>query len=364
EEATAAYEGARERVRKFLYASSPREIIFTRNATESINLIASVLGEDLLRASDHVLISRAEHHSNFLPWQKLRDTKGAILDIIDPDDQGKISLEAIREAIHPKTKLAAFSHVSHVLGTINPVQEWGQFFRERGILFLVDAAQSAAHIPINVQEIQCDFLAFSGHKVGGPMGIGVLFGREELLKKFSPFLLGGGMIREVRVESSSWHDLPWKFEAGTPNVEGAVGLAASLEYIDRVGFDNIHTLENELMHHTLSELQLIQGIRIFGPKDPLRRSSVISFVVDGVHPHDLATILDRDGVAIRAGHHCAMPLMEHIRVPATARVSFWVYNTPKDVDSFIAGVKKAIQILHDPRSRELNNSKSGSQLVV
>ena len=344
EEATNAYEGAREKVQKFVSARSPREIIFTRNTTESINLAASIL-EGIFEKGDHIVISRAEHHSNFLPWQKLRDTKGVVLDIVNPDDHGEISADSIAAALHPRTKLAAFSHVPHVLGTVNPLRDWGEIFQKQGILFLVDAAQSVAHLPVNVQKLQCDFLAFSGHKLGGPMGIGVLFARETILEKAEPFLRGGGMIREVRVESSSWHDLPWKFEAGTPNVEGAVGLSAAIGYIRRIGFDAMRALEEEQVSGVLSALRTIEGVRVLGPENNAHRSSIVSFTLDGVHPHDLATVLDRDGVAIRAGHHCAMPFMEYIGNTATARASFWIYNTPEDTERFIAGIKNAMRIL-------------------
>ncbi len=345
EEATAAYEGARERVRGFLNARSTREIIFTRNTTESINLVSHSLSRGgLLKEGDRILTSIAEHHSNFLPWQALKE-HGCILDVIDVDGEGKMPIENIQRAITPKTKLAAFSHVSHVLGTINPVAEWARLFRERGILFLVDAAQAAAHLPIDVKKIGCDFLAFSAHKMGGPMGIGVLYGREELLEKMPPFLRGGGMIREVSVDNASWDDIPFKFEAGTPNVSGAVGLGAAIDYIKNIGFDTISGIDEELTRLTFERLGAIPGVKIFGPKDAKERGGVVSFVVDGVHPHDLASILDEDGVAIRAGHHCAMPLMKFLGVPATSRASFWVYNEPEDVEALANGIKKAILLL-------------------
>lgn len=350
EEAEAAYEGARKDVAVFLNASSRREIVFTRNTTESINLIAYGLAKTLIQTGDHVLISRAEHHSNFLPWTMLRDERGVILDIIDVDEEGKLSLEAIEAALHPRTKLAAFSHVSHVLGTVNSIREMGKMFRERGILFLVDAAQSAAHLPIDVEDMGCDFLAFSGHKIGGPMGIGVLYGREELLQKMPPFLLGGGMIRSVTENGADWNDLPYKFEAGTPNVSGAVGLAGAIDYLKSVGWAEIRRIDKELTEEAFRRLREIPGVKIFGPEKAAERGGLASFVIDGIHPHDLATILDRDGVCIRAGHHCAMPLHAKLGVSATARASFWIYNTPEDIEALMAGIERALQILKIPNS--------------
>lgn len=345
EAATDAYEGAREKVRRFINARSCREIVFTRNTTEAINLVAAGLGKEFLKAGDHILISRAEHHSNFLPWQMLRDEKGIVLDVMDVDGEGTIGRDALERALHPQTKLAAFAHVLHVLGTINPIREWGALFRDRGVLFLVDAAQSVAHLPIDVQEIGCDFLAFSGHKMGGPMGIGVLYGREEILEKMPPFLRGGGMIREVTVEGATWDELPGKFEAGTPNVSGAIGLAAAINYAERVGFPVIRQLDEELGELIISRLSEVPGVKMFGPRNAAERGGVVSFTIEGVHPHDLATILDREGICIRVGHHCAMPLHRWLGVPATARASWWVYNTPADIESLIRGIEKALAIL-------------------
>ncbi|MBI4120594.1 MAG: cysteine desulfurase [Parcubacteria group bacterium] len=345
EEATQKYEEAREKVRQFINARYPEEIIFTRNATESIDLVAHSLGKTFFKESDHILVSRAEHHSNFLPWQMLGDEKGVILDIIDVDESGEISLEEVENASRPETKLAAFAHISHVLGTINPINEMARHLREQGILFLVDAAQSAAHLPIDVQKIGCDFLVFSGHKMGAPTGIGVLYGRREILEIMPPFLRGGGMIREVSIEETKWHDLPWKFEAGTPNVSGAIGLAAAVDYVKEVGFEEIRRIDEELGRAALERLKSIPSARIYGPSDPKERGGVVSFSIDGIHPHDLATTLDRDGVCIRAGHHCAMPLMKWLGVPATARASFWIYNCLEDVERLIEGIEKAIRIL-------------------
>lgn len=347
EKATEAYEQARETARAFLNARSAREIIFTRNTTESINLVASSLGKSFLKSGDHIIISRAEHHSNFLPWQMLRDERGVVLDIIDVNEEGMITTDAIEKMLYPYTKLAAFAHISHVLGTINPIWEMGKLFRERGVLFLVDAAQSAAHLRIDVQEIGCDFLAFSGHKIGGPTGIGVLYSREELLEKMPPFLRGGGMINSVSVKKAEWYELPWKFEAGTPNVSGAIGLAAAIGYIQQIGFDEIRHIDEELMKFFVKRYSEVEPhyIQILGPRDSMKRGGVISFTIDGVHPHDLATILDREGICVRAGHHCAMPLHQWLGVPATTRVSFWVYNTPDDIKKLVEGIEKAISLL-------------------
>ena len=340
-----AYEDARETVRKFLNARSVREIIFLRNTTEALNLVAASFGISSLKEGDHILVSRAEHHSNFLPWTALREEKGVVLDIVDVDEKGEISLEWIKHALTPRTKLAAFFYVSNVLGAINPVKEWGKLFRERGIAFVVDAAQAVPHIPIDVQELGCDFLAFSGYKIGAPTGIGVLYGREELLEKMPPVLLGGRMIREVSVESASWNDLPWKFEAGTQNIEGAIGLAASIKYIESIGFEKIRKNEEMLLERSVKMLDNIPNLKLFGPKDVSRRAGVISFLINGVHPHDLASLLDREGVCIRVGHHCAMPLHKWLGVPATARASFWVYNSFEDVDALMNGIEKAISII-------------------
>lgn len=345
EEATEAYENAREIVRKFLNARSAQEIIFTRNTTEAINLIASSFGRNFLREGDRILVSRAEHHSNFLPWTMLRNEKGILLDIIDVDENGELQISSIERAITPRTKLAAFSCVSNVLGAINPVKELGKLFREHGIIFVVDAAQAAPHVPIDVQEIGCDFLAFSGYKIGAPTGIGVLFGRAELLEKMPPVLRGGAMIREVTVEKAEWNDLPWKFEAGTPNIEGAVGLGAAVKYIEGIGFETIRNSEEILLKKTLAVLEDINGIKIFGPKIISHRAGVVSFMIDGIHPHDLASILDQDGVCIRVGHHCAMPLHQWLGVPATCRASFWIYNESEDVDRLARGIEKAMHIL-------------------
>lgn len=359
ERATEQYEHAREVVQKFVNARSAKEIVFTRNTTESINLVAYSLGKDILKEGDHILISRAEHHSNILPWQMLVQEQGIVLDVIDPDDEGKISLEKMTQALTSHTRLVSLSHISHVLGTINPVQEIGALLRARDILFFVDAAQSAAHLPIDVQKINCDFLGFSGHKMGGPTGVGVLYGREELLERLPPFLRGGGMIQEVSMHSASWAELPLKFEAGTPNVSGAIGLSAAIEYIQHIGFGEVRKIDEELTKTAFASLNRIPGLRIFGPSNHVKRGGVMSFSIDdlhpvrgiasnGVHPHDLATLLDRHRICVRAGHHCAMPLMAHLGVSATTRVSFWIYNTPEDMNRLTEGIEQASHLLMRP----------------
>jgi cysteine desulfurase / selenocysteine lyase len=354
DDATRAYGHARETVKNFINARSCSEIIFTRNTTEGINLVAYSLAKSLLKPGDHILTSIAEHHSNFVPWQMLRDEHGIILDIVDVNEEGVLSLAEIESQIHPKTKLAAFSHVSHVLGTINPVEEMATLFKDRGVLFLIDAAQSVAHLPLDAQKMDCDFLAFSGYKLGAPTGIGVL--------NMAPFQRGGGMIHEATLEKTSWHkELPLRFEAGTPNAEGAVGLAAAIQYIEKIGFSAIHKNEKILLEKTIDELNKIPGIKIWGPHKSVWRGGLVSFSIDGarpvsnktrlsasavsngIHPHDLATILDRDNICIRAGHHCAMPLHQKLGVTATSRASFWVYNTPNDIIIFVNGIKRAIE---------------------
>lgn len=344
EEATEKYEGARARVARFLNAE-PEEIVFTRNTTESINLLAYSLGKSFFKKGDRIILSRAEHHSNFLPWQMLRDEKGVALDIVDPDENGEISLSLIEALLTKNTRLAAFSHVSHVFGTIHPIEEMGALFRKKNVLFVVDGAQSAPHMPIDVRRIGADFFAFSGHKLGAPMGIGVLYGRKEVFGSLEPFMRGGGMIQEVSIEKSSWADIPARFEAGTPNVEAAIGLRRALEYIEGAGYDAIQEIDRELTTAIIESLCHIVGVRVYGPKDPEKRGSVVSFSIDGVHPHDLATLLSRDGVSIRAGHHCAMPLMEFLGVPALARASVWVYNALDDIRALANGVESAIRIL-------------------
>lgn len=345
EEATAAYEGAREVVRLFLNAQSAKEIIFTRNTTESLNLLAYTLGKSFFKLGDRILVPRAEHHSNFLPWQMLSEEKGVIIDILDYDTEGEMSPEDVFRLIRPETKLVSLSYVSHVLGTIHPIETIGAFLRDRGILFVVDGAQAAAHIPIDVEKLNCDFFAFSGHKMGAPMGIGVLYGREEIFRALPPFMRGGGMIQSVSTQNREWADLPARFEAGTPNVEGAVGLQSAIEYIQSIGFSHIIESDQELSRGLMNAIQSISGGTVFGPHDPRKRAGVVSFSIEEVHPHDYAHLLSEDGVSIRAGHHCAMPLMDHLGLSALGRASVWVYNTMDDIACFQAALERAVKVL-------------------
>ncbi len=345
EQATAAYEDAREVVRQFLNARSAREVIFTRNTTEGINVVARALLVSRLQPGDHVLIPRAEHHSNFLPWALMARERGIVLDLVDLDAACALEASAVLGRLHPRTKVAAFAYVSNMLGAIHPVAELGKFFRTKGILFVVDGAQAVPHIPVDVQEIACDFFAMSGYKIGAPTGIGVLYGREELLEEFEPVLVGGGMVERASASDAAWKALPDKFEAGTPNGEGAVGLAAAIRYLNSIGFEEVRRIEENLLTAAFRTLEAIPGLRTFGPRDIAKRTGVISFTLDGVHPHDLATILDREGVAIRAGHHCTMPLHQWLGIPASSRASFWVYNTLEDVEKLGAGVERARSLL-------------------
>ncbi|MFH1145461.1 MAG: cysteine desulfurase [bacterium] len=344
EEATALYEGARETVREFINARDAREIIFTKNTTDSINLVAHSLASTILKPGDHVLVSIAEHHSNFLPWQSLLK-QGIVFDVVDVDNNGLLPAIAVEQSLTPQTRLVAISHVSNALGVIQPIEEIGKMLKEKGIMFLVDSAQSVAHLPGGVQAIPCDFLAFSGHKMGGPMGIGALYGRKELLEQMEPVTLGGGMITSVTKKEAIWQEIPWKFEAGTPNVEGAIGLAAAIGYINGIGYEKIRKLDEELVRAVITALENIPGVIVYGPKDIVKRSGIVSFNVEGIHPHDLASIVDREGIAIRAGHHCAMPLMKRLGVNATVRASFWVYNEVSEVERLAVGIRKAIKLL-------------------
>lgn len=345
EQATAAYENARAVVREFLNARSAREVIFTRNTTEGINVVAQALFVKRLRVGDHVLIPRAEHHSNFLPWVTMAQKHGVVVDFVDFEVTEALDVSTVLSHLHPRTKVAAFAHVSNVLGAIHPVEELGKLFRTKGIIFVVDGAQAAPHIPVDVQNIGCDFFAMSGYKLGAPTGIGVLYGRAELLEEFEPVFVGGGMVERANLTDMAWRALPDKFEAGTPNAEGAVGLAAAIQYLRGVGFEELRRIEEGLLTAALRMLEKIPGARVFGPRDIAKRTGVISFAIENVHPHDLATILDHDGIAIRAGHHCTMPLHQWLGIPASSRASFWIYNTLEDVEKLGQGLERAVSLL-------------------
>lgn len=345
EESTAAYEGSREKIRAFLNAASTEEIIFTRGATESINLAAYAWGRANVGPGDEVLVTEMEHHSNMVPWQILAREKGAVLKHIPIEPDGTFDLARAKSLLTKKTKLLALTQVSNVLGTINPVKEMVLAAHDVGSLVLVDGAQSVPHMAVDVQDLGCDFLALSGHKMCGPTGIGVLYAKKSVLEKMPPFHGGGDMIRQVYLDHSTWNDLPWKFEAGTPDICGAIGLGVAVDYLVSVGMDAIRDHEHLLTARALDVLSKIPGVTIYGPADPARRAGVVSFNVEGIHPHDLATIVDREsGVAIRAGHHCAQPLMNRLNVPATARAGFYIYNVPADVDRLAEGILKAKEI--------------------
>ena len=337
--ATDAYEGARERVRRFLNARSVREIIFTRGTTESINLVAQSYARPRLAPGDEILITWLEHHSNIVPWQMACAATGAVLKVAPIDRRGELDLDAFGALISQRTRLIATAHVSNALGTVLPVAEIVALGRRRGVPVLFDGAQAVPHFALDVQALDCDFYAFSGHKLYGPTGIGVLYGREALLAAMPPWQGGGDMILTVAFSGSTWNQLPFKFEAGTPNMSGAVGLAAAIDYVETIGLGRIAAWEHDLLAHATARLSAIGGLTIIG--NARDKSSLVAFVVDGVHPHDLGTILDQQGIAIRTGHHCAMPLMEFYGVPATARASFAFYNTRAEIDRLADAVTAA-----------------------
>ena len=336
--ATERYENAREAVRAFLHAKSSREIIFTRNTTESINLVAYSYGLTHVKAGDEILVSIMEHHSNLLPWQMVCRQTGAVLKFMECEPDGSLDLNKIEALITDRTKLVACTQVSNVLGRVNPIREIAALAHRVGAVMVVDGAQSTPHIPVNVQELDADFFAFSGHKIYGPMGIGVLYGREALLNDMPPFLTGGEMIESVTREGAVFAELPHRFEAGTVNVAGAVGLHAALDYVNRIGFAEMHRRELALTRRAMEGIQKIPCVNIVGSDDPEQHCGIITFTVDGVHPHDISEILASDGVAIRAGHHCAQPLHTYLKRPSTARASLAFYNTEADVDRLLDSI--------------------------
>ncbi len=344
EEATAKYEEARQRIGRFINARRSSQIIFTRNTTESINLVAYSWGSANLQEGDEILVTVMEHHSNLLPWQLLSQRTGAKMRFIEITDEGVLQLNGLDSLLTERTKLVAMTHVSNVLGTINPVQELTAAAHAVGAKVLIDGAQSVPHFDVDVQVLDCDFLAFSGHKMCGPTGIGVLYGKSDLLEEMPPFLGGGSMIRAVQRESSTYADVPAKFEAGTPAIAEAIGLAAAVDYLNKVGLEAIFAHEHELLEYAHQKLSEIEGITIYGPK-PRQKTGAITFNLEGVHPHDLAGVLDTVGVAVRAGHHCAQPLMQKFGVIATARASFYLYNKLDEIDSLYEGLLKAQRML-------------------
>jgi cysteine desulfurase/selenocysteine lyase len=340
--ATDAYEGAREKVRAFFNAREAREIVFTRNATESINLVAYAFVRPQLAEGDEVVISAMEHHSNIVPWQLVCEERRARLRVAPIDDRGALIVEELQALITPRTKIVSVTHMSNALGTVNPVDEIVRLAHAQGVPVLLDGSQAAYPLPVDVQALGCDFYAATGHKLYGPTGIGVLVGRAERLEAMPPFMGGGDMIRSVTFERSTWNDLPYKFEAGTPNISGALGLGAALDYIGSVGRDAILAHERDLLRYGTAKLEAIPGLQIIGTAPG--KSSILSFVMDGIHPHDIGTIVDREGVAIRTGHHCAQPVMDRFGIPATARASLAMYNTTDDLDALAAALGKVHEV--------------------
>jgi cysteine desulfurase/selenocysteine lyase len=342
EAVTARYEGTREIIRDFIGAVHTHEIIFTRNATESINLVAHSFGRNFLSEGDEVIITALEHHANIVPWQMLRDATGIVLKVVPITDDGEFIMSAFEDMLSPRTKLVSVAHMSNVMGTILPIKEIIDKAHAAGAKVLIDGCQSVTHIPVDVQALGCDFYIFSGHKLYGPSGIGVLYGREELLDEMPPFMGGGDMISSVTFEESTWAKLPHKFEAGTPAIAQAIGLGAAIEYVNNLGLDAIGAHEADLLNYATQQLASMEGLRIIGTAPG--KASVVSFVLDCAHPHDIATIIDRAGVAVRAGHHCAQPLMERMDVPATVRASIGLYNNRADIDALVRALGEVQEI--------------------
>jgi len=342
EHATSEHEAARRTVQQFVNAADKREIIFVRSATEGINLVAQTYGRTHVNAGDEVLITAMEHHSNIVPWQILCEEKGANLRVLPINARGELLIDELPKLLTPKTKIFAFTHVSNALGTINPVKRMIELAHSRSVPVVIDGAQAAPHVKVDVQELDTDFYVFSGHKVYGPTGIGVLYGKLDLLEGMPPYQGGGDMIRSVTFEKTLYNDLPYKFEAGTPDIAGAIGLGAALNYVEHLGLDNIAAHEHDLLMYGTEALTAIPGVRIIGTAP--HKAAVISFVIEGIHPHDIGTILDREGIAVRTGHHCAQPVMQFFRVPATARASFALYNTRSEIDRLVKGIEKVKEV--------------------
>ncbi|AXK20836.1 cysteine desulfurase SufS [Bacillus sp. COPE52] len=335
--ATDAYEGAREKVRKFINAKSMEEIIFTRGTTTALNTVAASYGLENVKEGDEIVISYMEHHSNIIPWQQVAKKTGATLKYLPLQLDGTISLEDVRQTVTPNTKIVSIMHVSNVLGTINPVKEIGAIAHENGAIMIVDGAQSAPHMKVDVQDLNCDFYALSAHKMCGPTGVGVLYGKKELLNNMEPIEFGGEMIDFVDLQESTWKELPWKFEAGTPIIGNAIGLGAAIDFLEEIGLHNIEKHEHELAQYALERLSEVDGVTIYGPK---HRAGLVTFNIEDVHPHDVATVLDVEGIAVRAGHHCAQPLMKWLKASSTARASFYLYNTKEEIDTFVESLIK------------------------
>lgn len=334
ERATSAYEAARETMRAFIHANETAEILFTRGTTTSLNWLAQSFGE-FIQAGDEIVISYMEHHSNIIPWQQLAKRKQATLKYIELTPDGKLDLADAKKKITERTAIVAVAHVSNVLGVVNPITELAALAHEQQAVIVVDGAQAVPHMPVDVQALDADFYAFSGHKMCGPTGIGILYGKRKWLEKMEPVEFGGEMIDFVHLYESTWKELPWKFEAGTPNIAGAIGLGAAADYLSAIGLQTIHDYEQELVAYVLPKLQAIEGLTVYGPQNPEEHTGVIAFNLEGVHPHDLATALDMQGIAVRAGHHCAQPLLNYLEVSSTARASFYFYNTKEEADQFV-----------------------------
>lgn len=343
EEATAAFELSRDAVQQFINAATREEIIFTKGTTESINLVANTWGRQNIQAGDEIIISTMEHHSNIVPWQMLCQEKNAVLKVIPVNDHGELLLDEFEKLLSDKTKLVSVVHVSNAMGVVNPVNKIIELAHKSGALVLIDGAQSTVHLDINVQEMGCDFFAFSAHKFYGPTGIGGLYGKKQLLESMPPFLGGGEMIKEVSFDGTTYADLPYKFEAGTPNIADTIALKPAIDFINQIGKENIRRHENELLAHATAQLEEIEGLRIIG--DAKNKISVVSFVIDNVHPQDLGILLDNAGIAVRTGHHCTQPLMKRFGIPGTVRASFAVYNTKEEINVMITRLRKAIKML-------------------
>jgi cysteine desulfurase / selenocysteine lyase len=345
--ATDGYEGAREKVRKFINAKSTEEVIFTRGTTTALNTVAASYGAANLKEGDEIVISHMEHHSNIIPWQQVAKKTGAQLKYLPLQEDGSISIADVQSTITSNTKIVSIMQVSNVLGVINPIKEIAKIAHENGAIMVVDGAQSAPHMKIDVQDLDCDFFAFSGHKMCAPTGIGVLYGKKKLLENMEPIEFGGEMIDFVELYDSTWKELPWKFEGGTPIIAGAIGLGAAIDFLEQIGLDQIAEHEHKLAAYAMEKMSAVEGITIFGPKDPANRAGLVTFNINDVHPHDVATVLDAEGIAVRAGHHCAQPLMRWLKQSATARASFYLYNTEEDIDKLVKGLIKTKEYFSD-----------------
>ena len=340
--ATEDYEGARAKVKRLLNAADDHEIVFTRGTTDSINLVAQSFGKQSLGPGDEVIVSNMEHHSNIVPWQMLREEKGVVLKVVPIDESGELLMDEYERMLSPRTKLVSITHVSNALGTILPVDRIIGMAHDRDVPVMLDGAQAVPHMAVDVQKLDCDFYVFSGHKMFGPTGIGVLYGKADLLEAMPPVQGGGDMIKSVTFERTIYNDLPYKFEAGTPNIAGAIGLGAAIDYVQSVGYDSFASYEDELLDYGTRALESIEGIRIIGTAP--RKAGILSFVMENVHPHDIGTILDAEGVAVRTGHHCAQPVMQRFQIPATVRASMAMYNTKEDIDALVRAIDRVIEI--------------------